>query len=327
MNNIGSTNEPILVIGSSSLTFSLVICLLRAGHPVTLYTREEAVAMKKIKTHWDDLYGHPSSNISNQPDFKIITQLSVPLDEKLVITLTREDLAEKKDILREIEKWLPLDAIITINTESIPLHTLQQEAQHKERILGANWVEPVHTTYFLEIITNEHTSEACTKEFYVRAKEDWQKDPYVLTNGLGIRSRMMCAMLREAFYLIKEGYVTPQDIDRACRNDPGYYFPFAGNFRYMDLMGSYIYGMVMQDLNPDLSQDREVPDFFDEMIEKGHAGMKHGQGFFTYEEGEVERWQSLFQKFSYQIQEIIEKYPFKYLEEEPVSKTRKTTGI
>ena len=122
-------------------------------------------------------------------------------------------------------------------------------------------------------------------------------------------------MIREAFYLIDRGYVTPEDIDRACRNDPGYYFPFAGNFRYMDLMGTYIYGVVMKDLNPDLSKDSSVPGFFNEIVASEGRGMANGKGFFEYREEDTEKWEAVFRRFSYQIQEIISKYPFKHMEE------------
>ena len=321
MNNLGYSLEPVLVVGNEKTTFSLVVCLLQAGHPVTLCTKHESQALNTTNTHWDDLRAFKPASVPPHPDLRIIRHLPTHWDEQLVIIITPEDESEKKAVLRKVEKNVSPDAIIAINTESISLYALQQNAFSQARIIGANWVEPVHTTFFSEIITNEHTAIEGVNRFCALAKDHWQKDPYVLTHGRGIRTRMMCAMLREAFYLIKKGYVTPEDIDRACRNDPGYYFPFAGNFRYMDLMGAYIYGVVMQDLNPDLSKDQDVPEFFHELIKKGHVGMKSGKGFFEYSDGEAENWQAIFRKFSYQIQKIIDKYPFHYLEEEIPAKS------
>lgn len=316
MKNDGYSNEPVLVIGNEKLAFSLVVCLLQANHPVSLLTKEPALAREKINVHLNDLYQYKTESTPMLADIEILQELENPIAEKVVIAITNEDLSSKKQVLQKIEKLVSPDTIIAINTESISLDEIQEDCKHKERVIGANWVEPVHTTYFLEMITNKLTAEVVADKFLNLAKQYWQKDPYLLKNGLGIRTRMMCAMIREAFYLIKQGYVTPEDIDRACRNDPGYYFPFAGNFRYMDLMGTFIYGVVMQDLNPDLSKDREIPEFFNELIEKEKLGMKTAEGFFKYEEGEVENWHEIFRAFSYQIQKIIEKYPFQYQEEE-----------
>ena len=117
-------------------------------------------------------------------------------------------------------------------------------------------------------------------------------------------------MVREAFYLVENGYATVQDIDRACRNDAGYYLPFAGNFRYMDLMGTYSYAEVMKKLNADLSKDNHIPGFFSDIISNGDTGMKSNKGFYNYENGDVEHWNKMFAKFSYKIHEIIAKYPF-----------------
>lgn len=322
MKNIGYLKEAVLVIGHEPPTFSLVVCLLQADVPVTLCTKDEATALSVINTHWANLKKFQAAQVPDQPNLTTISQLDSPREEKVVIAITHEDVSEKKKLIRKVEQHLPSEAIIAINTKSIPLHELQENTINQQRIIGANWVEPVHTTFFLEIITNEHTDEVCSEKFCSSAKNHWNKDPYVLTSGLSIRTRMMCAMIREAFYLIKNGYVTPQDVDRSCRNDPGYYFPFAGNFRYMDLMGGFLYGVVMKDLNPDLAKDREIPDFFNEIIEKGQHGMASGQGFYEYQEGEVENWHTLFQQFSYQIREIIDKYPFNYLEEEVPVKTK-----
>jgi 3-hydroxybutyryl-CoA dehydrogenase len=213
-----------------------------------------------------------------------------------------------------LEYVLPEYTPIAINTESLPLSDIQQDAKNPQRIIGANWVEPAHTTYFLEIISNQANPEALVKKFSAMAQQYWNKDPYVLKTGYSIRSRMMSALIREAFYLVENGFVSFEDVDRACRNDAGYYLPFAGNFRYMDLMGTFIYGLVMKDMNPDLSKDRHIPAFFNEIIDSGGRGMENNKGFYEYKNGDVEKWKERSRVFSYQIHEIIDKYPFKYLE-------------
>src|SRR5690606_27326180 len=140
-------------------------------------------------------------------------------------------------------------------------------------------------------------------------KEDWEKDPYVLENNEGIRAKLLAALVREAFYLIENGYVGVEDIDRACRNDAGYYLPFAGNCRYMDLMGTWAYGAVMAELNPELSHSSHIPDFFMQITNAGGKGMENGEGFSTYSEEDKKMIQESFQKFSQEIRELMAKYP------------------
>ncbi|MEO5646900.1 MAG: 3-hydroxyacyl-CoA dehydrogenase family protein [Chitinophagaceae bacterium] len=147
------------------------------------------------------------------------------------------------------------------------------------------------------------------------ARLNLEKDPYVVVN-FSIRAKLMTAMIREAGYLIQNGYATLEDIDRACRNDAGYYLPFAGNFRYMDLMGTSAYGMVMKDLNPELAKDIDIPVCFKEVIESAELGMQDKKGFYNYNEGDLEKWEAFFQKFSYEVQNIMHRYPFNYAPDE-----------
>jgi len=271
----------VLLAGTHKLREGIAGCLTRAGHRVS------------------------------QPGTERMDQGG---DYSIAIVVCGESLEEKSVWIRTLEDLLPSDTLIAVNTESIPLSALQRDAAHPSRIIGLNWSEPADTTFFLEIITNEINTKTAVSDLYALAKKHWRKDPYVLRCGYGIRSRMMAAMFREAAYLVENGYASFEDVDRACRNDAGFYLPFAGNFRYMDLMGTYAYGMVMKDLNPELSNAPGLPEFFDQAITRG-SGMESGSGFYTYAPGEPEEWQNTFEGFSLQIQQMIRKYAFQPLTE------------
>ena len=118
-------------------------------------------------------------------------------------------------------------------------------------------------------------------------------------------------MARESFHLIDNGYAEVIDIDRACRNDPGYYLSFAGNCRYMDLMGTFLYGVVMKDLNPELSRATGPSKLMEMKLKEGKTGMNSGEGFYHYQEIQKETFEKDFLKFSEIIKELMEKYPFK----------------
>ncbi len=301
--------EVILVAGAENLTFSVVVCLLQGGHPVILYTKNRQDASRCINTHLSDICGDDAS-VLDRHSLKIITELNPDIKSEIVLVITSENLLEKASYIQQLEKYIDNDTLIAVNTESIALSSIQKYSQAVHRVIGVNWTLPAHTTYFLEIISNDNNSGSQVERLFSLASTSWKKDPYILKNDFGIRSRMIAAMAREAFFLIENEYVNVEDIDRACKNDAGYYLPFAGNFRYMDLMGTYAYGMVMKDLNPELSKATTIPDFFNEIIANGGLGMENNQGFYTYKDGEVEGLEETFRRFSYDIQEIMSKYPF-----------------
>jgi 3-hydroxybutyryl-CoA dehydrogenase len=313
--------SPVLIIGNGRLSHSVCVCLIKAKHPVTLFTENKDDAVYCINGHFFDLFNMSSE----KPDRSLLQITNSPdctVDYGIGIAITGERLNEKIAAIRELEKKLFADSVIAINTESIPLNILQEACDYPERLIGVNWAEPAHTTYFLEIITNANSSKEAADDLFSLAKTQWNKDPYLISNGVSVRAKMLGVMAREAFYLVQNGYASIEDIDRACRNDAGYYLPFSGNFRYMDLMGTYAYGLVMKDLNRELSKEDHVPVFFEEIIEQGGLGMENNKGFYKYEEGDAKRWNEMFVKFSYQIQHIISKYPFNYKEKAAVTDTK-----
>lgn len=281
--------ESVLLVGNSKLIISIASCLKNAGTQFSVHTQELEDA---------------DNNQVNKTG--------------LAILVTDEDLFVKKNWIRKLEDILDRNSIIAVNTETIGLDLLQEGARFPDRIIGANWVEPADTTSFLEIIANDTTDSSSVKHLSHIATLFWGKDPYVIQGNTGIRMPLMGALIREAFYLVENGYATVEDIDRACRNDAGYYLPFAGNLRYMDLMGTNAYGMVMKDLNAELSKDEVAPDFFQQMMASNDLGMETEKGFYQYQFGEAEKWQQLLHKFSYEVRELIEKYPFNTVPEETV---------
>jgi 3-hydroxybutyryl-CoA dehydrogenase len=305
---------PVVVVGSGRLACSITACLLLAGHRVTLLTGAVVENEQLLARHFQDI-GRETNKILDLSRLSVQEDLRVCQDVKLAIGVSNEDPIEKKALLQQLEALFPPTVTLAVNAESLSLEQLQAMTKHPDRLVVANWVEPAHTTCFLELVSNEVTCHERVSALYSQAKNYWQKDPYWLQHGSGIRHLLMSALIREAFYLVNNGYATVEDIDRACRNDAGYYLSFAGNCRYMDLMGTYAYGMVMKDLNKELAKDQTVAPFFSELLKNGKTGMKAQSGFYPYEKDEADLHEETFRKFSYQIQQIMDKYPFNYKKE------------
>ncbi|MFO7823924.1 MAG: 3-hydroxyacyl-CoA dehydrogenase NAD-binding domain-containing protein [Cyclobacterium sp.] len=295
-------NCKVAVVGEGKMLPSVICCLLQAGHQLKCFSSgnptEEVDRLSEIAGL------SPSGTFDWEENFAYPTSLK---GFQIVVACTTEKTGEKENYLKKIDHVADQNALIAINSESIPLEHLQNQVQAPSRLLGVNWTYPAHQTLFLEVIANQQTDSEMLAALMTLARKKWGKDPYLLMGGKGIRSRLIAAMAREAFYLVENGYVEVTDIDRACRNDPGYYLPFAGNCRYMDLMGTFIYGVVMKDLNPELSNAREVPGFFDEMI-KGERGPD--QGYHSHSSSGKEKLEHSFLEFSKEMRALMEKYPF-----------------
>ncbi len=181
-------------------------------------------------------------------------------DCSFVIESIIEDLATKKQVLRNVEDAVSPECLIGTNTSAIPVTHLQEDALHPERILGIHWAEPAHVTRFMEIICGDQ-SDPRFAEFALQLAARWGKEPTLVRRDIRgfIANRLMYALMREAFQLVESGYASCEDVDRSARNDLGWWITFAGPFRFMDLTGIPAYEKVMQDLLPDLCQSTEVP--------------------------------------------------------------------
>jgi 3-hydroxybutyryl-CoA dehydrogenase len=289
---------PIMVIGQDKLAYSIVSDLLLSGYAATLLTENRQNAGEAI-----------SAYLPESKNLDIVTDWPEKICSQLVVLVTLDQLAEKQELIRQVEERCADDAIITVNLERLCLDEIQTHMRNKTRLLGLNWTYPVPRTFFAEVIANQYTDPASLADVEKWLKTYWKKDPYVVQHGFSIRARLMAAMLREGIYLVENDFASVESVDRACRNDAGFYLPFVGNFRYMDLMGTYAYGMVMKDLNRELSNIVTLPKILQEKRDKEETGMDNGKGFYTYDLKEKEHWQEVFAAFSEEIQQLITKYP------------------
>lgn len=228
----------------------------------------------------------------------------------LVIECTIENIDIKRKVYANIEAVISTDALLASNTSAIPISILQKETLHPERFFGLHWAEPSHTTRFLEIICGDQSDIKLGEKLYELSYR-WGKEPTLVRKDIRgfITNRLMYALYREACSLVENGYATVEDVDRACRNNAGYWMTLAGAFRWMDLTGVPAYHTVMKELLPTLCNNTEVPKLIDDIVKSGGKGIANGKGFYNYTEEEARLWEETFNDFSYEIRKLALKYP------------------
>ena len=306
---------PVGVIGLGLMGSSIATCLIASGHPVVGIDKE-ASRRRGLKRHVRSLLRQmrrqkllskdPAALVKRLSAFDDFAALR---DCGLVIESIFEDLDAKREVIRKIEQVVAADALIGSNTSALPISDLQHGALHPERILGIHWGEPAHILRFLEVICGDQTSEQNAAKA-LRLAARWNKEPTLVRRDVRgfITNRLMYAMLREAFYLVENGYATVEDVDRSVRNDMGWWMTLAGPFRYMDLTGIPAYAAVMRKLLPELCRDVQVPRLMQEVVGSGARGISNAKGFYSYTAGEARRWEKRFLAFNYDIRALALKY-------------------
>lgn len=306
---------PVAVIGLGLMGRSIAACLMAAGHTVTGVTDNlqasagtpERIRALLAEMAEEGLLAEPVAAVMER--FHMTAELSEIAAAALVCESVTEDLKLKRELLHRAEQFVARDCILATNTSALPVSQLQEGAANPERILGLHWDEPAHITRFMEIIPGTTTAP----EYMDRAAElalKWGKEPSRLRKEIRgfITNRISYAMFREACHLVDAGVCSVEDVDRSLRNDVGWWIPFAGPFRYMDLMGVEGYHRVMRDLLPDLASSPEIPELMRQVVENGGRGIANGRGFYQYTPEEARAWEEKFIEFNYKIRQLTAEY-------------------
>lgn len=307
---------PAGVIGLGLMGHSIIACLLASGHRVAAITRSVARHRSSRRHILALLSEMRAEGLILRDPAGLLERLTI--SERygdlagcgIVVESIIEDVAAKQDAYRAIEAVVAKDAILGSNTSSIPVTLLQRGALHPQRFVGIHWDEPAHVTRFMEVIAGETTAPRYYRQV-MKLAALWGKEPSLVRRDVRgfIANRVSYAMFREACYLVDSGICTVEDVDRSLRNDVGWWMPFAGPFRYMDLMGPEAYYRVMKDLAPELSVRTDIPDVMRRLVESGGRGIANGKGYYRYTPEESKRWARMYVKFNYDVRKLASQYP------------------
>ena len=201
----------------------------------------------------------------------------------LAIEAVVEDLEVKRRVFGELEVRMRPDALLATNTSSLSVDAIASGLQHPERFFGFHFFNPVHRMPLVEVVRGARTSdEALTRAVgFARALG---KTPVVVRDAAGfVVNRLLMPYLREALYLLEEGYAL-RDIDRAMRR---FGMPM-GPFEVLDEVGLDVAQKVAGVLTAAFPDRMSAAPALDKMVAAGRLGKKSGSGFYRERGGRRE---------------------------------------
>jgi 3-hydroxyacyl-CoA dehydrogenase / enoyl-CoA hydratase / 3-hydroxybutyryl-CoA epimerase len=196
----------------------------------------------------------------------------------LVIEAVFEDIAVKRQVVREVESVAPGDAIIASNTSTIPIAHIAEASSRPEQVLGMHFFSPVHRMPLLEVIVTDRTSPEVTATVVAYGKR-LGKTVIVVNDAPGFyANRILSPYINEAGRLLDEG-VAIDAIDRALVE---FGFP-VGPIMLMDEVGIDIAGksgeIIAEAFGARMSPSRSL----EAVVAAGRTGRKGRKGFYTYD--------------------------------------------
>lgn len=281
------------MIGAGTMGAGMGLCFAQAGYEVILYdvneeqldrARERIANSQAVFVEEGLVSAEDARAARNRIDGTI--DLAQALDGvQYVLEAAPEKLALKQELFRKMEALCPSDTILATNTSGLSITEIASACRHPERVGGMHWANPAEIVPLVEVIRGAQTSDQTVDVIYRVTKRLGKVPVRVNKDVPGFASnRLQFAVLREALYLVQQGIVSAEDVDRTLKNGVGFRYPWLGPLETADLGGLDVFHSVAQYLLPNLSTMESTPDFFDELVAEGDLGIKTGKGFYDYED-------------------------------------------
>jgi 3-hydroxyacyl-CoA dehydrogenase/enoyl-CoA hydratase/3-hydroxybutyryl-CoA epimerase/3-hydroxyacyl-CoA dehydrogenase/enoyl-CoA hydratase/3-hydroxybutyryl-CoA epimerase/enoyl-CoA isomerase len=208
------------------------------------------------------------------------TTLAAMSDRDVVIEAVVENEEAKVKLYKEIQAYLPADAILASNTSTISITRMGRSVARPENFAGLHFFNPVDRMQLVEVIRGEATSDATVVTLVAVAKQIG-KTPIVVRDCPGfLVNRILFPYLNESLVLLEEG-ANPRTIDKAATT---FGMPM-GPVTLNDLVGldtSLYAGRVVNTAYADRAKNTRI---LEELVKAGRLGQKSGAGFYSYAKG------------------------------------------
>ena len=280
------------VVGAGIMGHGIALVLAQGGCQVTMVDVADNIlerAMTRIGAALEALVRHGllgpervgrlQKRIEATMDMEKATH-----DSDFVIEAVTEDIEVKQEIFARLDSLCAPETILSTNTSSLPIATVASVTGRPDRVVGTHFIMPAHVMPLVEVVKGDQTSEDTLKTTY-QLLEKAGKTPVIVNRDIPgfIHNRLQAALGREASALIQAGVASPQDIDIAVTRGFGLRFSVSGPMEQRDLAGLNIHHAVATHLYPDLDTATGPHEHYSQRVERGHLGVKTGQGFYDWQ--------------------------------------------
>jgi len=235
-------NERVAIVGSGLIGRAWAIVFAGGGCEVALYDAVAGVAEKArglVAEGLDELATHGLVKDAKAAAARVRAATSLA-DALAGATFVQENTAErvevKREMFAELDRLASPDAILASSTSTIVASLFTQNLKGRHRCLVAHPVNPPHLVPLVELVAAPWTAPAIidtAKAIY----EAVGQVPIVVKREIEgfILNRLQAVLLSEAFRLVEDGYVAPQDLDKTLKDGLGLRWSFMGPFETIEL--------------------------------------------------------------------------------------------
>jgi 3-hydroxyacyl-CoA dehydrogenase len=235
--------EKIAVIGSGLIGRAWAMVFARAGHPVKMYDNVPGAVDKALGLMEQGLRELRAAGLIREDQAVVLKRVSgagslseAVRDADYVQENTAERLDVKREVYRQMDQAAPEACILASSTSTIQTSRFSEGLKGRHRCIVAHPVNPPHVVPVVEISPAPWTSPEVVARTLKLHEKVGQVPITVKREVEGfILNRLQGALLNEAWRLVKEGYVSVEDLDKTIRDGLGLRWSFMGPFETIDL--------------------------------------------------------------------------------------------
>jgi 3-hydroxybutyryl-CoA dehydrogenase len=280
----------IVIVGSGVMGPGIAQSFARYGYSVRLCDqRAEALATARsvVRTSLETLEKHGIVEASRINEIEARIEFTGSVDDAvknadLLVECVTENSGVKKALFHHLGGLCPARTIFASNTSYLNVFKLVPEDRLPNTII-THWFAPPHILPLVEVVRESGTS-AETETVVMELLKAIGKTPVLMNKyvpGFAV-NRIQRIIGREVFFLLDNGYITPEQLDLAVKAS------IAPRMMLLGLVQRYDFGgLDLSAGNLDNEEFVEAP--FDnrpkalfDRVKQGHYGVKSGKGFYDY---------------------------------------------
>jgi len=277
---VEASKAKIAVIGAGLMGHGIAQVFARAGHEVTItdaLVQNLDSAKSRIAANLRDLGDDESALERIEPCFDLGDAVR---NADYVVEAVSENLALKQRLFAEVELHVRPDTILASNTSVIPITSIMQGLQKRERALGTHWWNPPFLVPLVEVIETQWSSPASVAWTMELHRAAGKKPAHVKKDVPGfIGNRLQHALWREAISLVENGICDAETVDAVIKASFGRRLAVLGPLENADLVGTDLTLAIHETVLPAIESRPRPSTYLRKLVAEGKLGFKSGEGF------------------------------------------------
>ena len=282
--------KKIAVLGAGTMGPGIAQMFAMGGYKVTMWTRSEQTREKAKESLYKSLQTFVEEDMlaANKLE-ETFARVSFALTVEEAVSgadFIQETIVENKDakieLFEKVDAVVSDDAIIASNTSGLDVFALIPARRLKQAVI-AHWYSPPQLVPLVEVVKSDKAPQEYA-DITVELLEKCGKTAVLMKKFIQgyIANRMQMCLNQELFYLLDNGYCTPEDIDKAVKAS---FIPRAvvlGLCKRADFGGLDMTANNFKNKSYTMPPEVDMPKSLQEHIDKGELGFKTGKGFYDY---------------------------------------------